>query len=176
MIDPATITTWQEGLRCVTKIAAQNAQFAASIKRMIQNQREHETRWYTERQNLKRTQSNRAVSSAKVDSILASLGTSLTKSADRAPEVDKNAELLDFDQKIYAAQQAMEAGMTAELKGLGVPFFGVSEGLVVPDGAEVKRDEEGHDVPLKRSQCVTESEMMELRRRMVKHLEDLYRD
>ena len=34
MIDPATITEWTEGLRCVTKIAAQNAQFAASIKRV----------------------------------------------------------------------------------------------------------------------------------------------
>jgi len=34
MIDPATITTWQEGLRCVTKIAAQNAQFAVSIRRV----------------------------------------------------------------------------------------------------------------------------------------------
>ena len=34
MIDPATITTWTEGLRCVTKIAAQNAQFAAKIKRV----------------------------------------------------------------------------------------------------------------------------------------------
>lgn len=33
-IDPATITTWQEGLRCVTKIAAQNAQFAATIRRV----------------------------------------------------------------------------------------------------------------------------------------------
>lgn len=33
-IDPATITTWQDGLRCVTKIAAQNIQFAASIRRV----------------------------------------------------------------------------------------------------------------------------------------------
>ena len=34
VIDPATITTWQEGLRCVTKIAAQNAQFASSIRKV----------------------------------------------------------------------------------------------------------------------------------------------
>lgn len=33
-IDPSTITTWQEGLRCVTKIAAQNANFAATIKKV----------------------------------------------------------------------------------------------------------------------------------------------
>lgn len=35
MIDPASITQWQEALRCVTKIAAQNAQFATSIKRVM---------------------------------------------------------------------------------------------------------------------------------------------
>lgn len=34
MIDPATITIWSEGLRCVTKLAAQNAQFAESIRRV----------------------------------------------------------------------------------------------------------------------------------------------
>ena len=34
MIDPATITTWQDGLRCVTKIAVQNAQFATCIKKV----------------------------------------------------------------------------------------------------------------------------------------------
>ena len=33
-VDPATITTWQEGLRCVTKISAQNVQFAASIRKV----------------------------------------------------------------------------------------------------------------------------------------------
>ena len=34
MIDPATITTWQEGLRCVTKIAAQNSHFAARVRKV----------------------------------------------------------------------------------------------------------------------------------------------
>lgn len=34
VIDPATITTWQEALRCVTKVAAQNKMFEASIKRV----------------------------------------------------------------------------------------------------------------------------------------------
>lgn len=34
MIDPCTITAWPDALRCVTKIAAQNAQFAANIKKV----------------------------------------------------------------------------------------------------------------------------------------------
>lgn len=34
VIDPAAITVWQDGLRCVTKIAAQNKMFEASIRRV----------------------------------------------------------------------------------------------------------------------------------------------
>jgi hypothetical protein len=34
VIDPATITVWQDGLRCVTKIAAQNKLFEATIRRV----------------------------------------------------------------------------------------------------------------------------------------------
>jgi hypothetical protein len=142
---------------------------------MMQTQREHEIRWYTERQNLKRTHSNRATSTASAQSILASLGASVTRPAEQSSEAHKDAELLEFDQKVYAAQQAMETGMTAELKGLGVPFFGVKEDLVVPDELEVKRAEEADGMP-KWSAVVTESEMRELRRRMINHLEDLYRD
>lgn len=34
IIDPATITVWQDGLRCVTKIAAQNKMFETTIRRV----------------------------------------------------------------------------------------------------------------------------------------------
>lgn len=34
VIDPATITTWQEGIRCVTKIAAENRQFGAQVRKV----------------------------------------------------------------------------------------------------------------------------------------------
>jgi hypothetical protein len=34
VIDPATITIWQDGLRCVTKIASQNKMFEASIRKV----------------------------------------------------------------------------------------------------------------------------------------------
>jgi hypothetical protein len=34
VIDPATITVWQDALRCVTKIAAQNKMFEATIRRV----------------------------------------------------------------------------------------------------------------------------------------------
>jgi hypothetical protein len=34
VIDPATITVWQDGLRCVTKIASQNKTFETSIRKV----------------------------------------------------------------------------------------------------------------------------------------------
>ena len=34
VIDPATITVWQDGLRCVTKIASQNKTFENSIRKV----------------------------------------------------------------------------------------------------------------------------------------------
>jgi hypothetical protein len=34
LIDPATITEWKQGLRCVSKIAQQNPEFAAAVRKV----------------------------------------------------------------------------------------------------------------------------------------------
>lgn len=193
MIDPSTITAWPDALRCITKIAAQNVQFAAGIKKvsirfpdnhperidcwiqMIKEQRAHEMRWYTERQNLKQTQANRAASAAKAQSILKSLNTGLPGSSVDQTAVDPESELAAFDCKIYTAQQHMETAMSAELKALGVPFFGTDQTLVVSDGTDPSEVQVTDDRP-KWSPLVTESHLFTLRRRMVQHLEDLYRE
>ena len=65
--------------------------------------------------------------------------------------------------------------MTAELKGLGVPFFGTDLNLVVPDGYDVGKEQLPESHP-RWSALVTDTELLTLRRRMVGHLEDLYRD
>ncbi|KAF2210183.1 hypothetical protein CERZMDRAFT_86248 [Cercospora zeae-maydis SCOH1-5] len=177
MIDPATITVWPEALRCVTKIGAQNPKFAVSIKRMMKDQRANEMRWYSERQNLKHVQANRAAEAAKAQSILQSLNQNSYEPLPEleTPEDKKERELTEFDQKIYAAQEAMDAAMTAELKSLGVPFFGTSESLIVPDDQDLSdcKLPDGHP---KYSPLVTRSELAALRGKMVDLLEDLYRD
>ncbi|EME88566.1 uncharacterized protein MYCFIDRAFT_209845 [Pseudocercospora fijiensis CIRAD86] len=177
MIDPATITVWSEGLRCVTKLAAQNAQFAESIRRMIKDQRANEMRWYSERQSLKQTQANRSSSAARAQSILKSLNTSFYGSPPEVvePEVDKERELAEFDQKLYSAQVTMESAMILELKGLGVPFFGTDASLVVSNDSDLSKDANSQNNP-KWSPLVTEDQLMVLRRKMVQHLEDLYKD
>lgn len=184
VIDPATITTWQEGLRCVTKIASQNSQFAAIIRKMMQDQRNNELRWYNSRQNLKHTQAKRAGSSAQAQSILASISSgarsttptdepSKSAGANGSGQMDSEAELAAFDRRIYEAQREMEIGMVTELKGLGVPFFGTDQSLVAANGVGADKVSESRP---KWSSLVTETELLELRRKMVQHLEDLYRD
>jgi hypothetical protein len=37
LIDPATITEWKQGLRCVSKIAQQNPEFAAAVRKVLTN-------------------------------------------------------------------------------------------------------------------------------------------
>jgi hypothetical protein len=40
LIDPSTITEWKQGLRCVSKIAAQNPDFAPTVRKVT-----HVLRW-----------------------------------------------------------------------------------------------------------------------------------
>ena len=65
--------------------------------------------------------------------------------------------------------------MTAELKSLGVPFFGTEQSLIVPDGTEEATDQPPGS-ELKWSPKITETQFLALRRRMVQYLEDSYKD
>jgi len=63
------------------------------------------------------------------------------------------AELDAYDMKVYKAQQEMHKSMTAELKTLGVPFFGMRTDSLVK---------------------LKEAELLELQKKMLRHLEDMY--
>lgn len=142
----------------------------------MRDQRAHEMRWYSERQALKQAQISRSSSAAKALSILQSINQGAAGSVVE-PQSDeaKEAELAVFDWKVYTAQHSMEEAMTAELKGLGVPFFGTSSDLVVSadEQAATKASSASHP---KWSTPVTEIELLDLKRKMVSHLEILYRD
>lgn len=69
----------------------------------------------------------------------------------------------------------METAMIAELKSLGVPFFGTDPGLIVPDGTEEAIDHASGSLP-KWSPKISEMQLTALRRRMVQYLEDSYKD
>ena len=142
---------------------------------MIAEQKKHEMQWYSERQNLKQIQANRTSSAAQAQSILRSLSGGGNTAPTGTNAVDSEAELVEFDRKIYAAQLDMETAMTAELKRLGVPFFGTDRNAVLSSDDETSVERLSHRRPIW-SPLVTETQLLELRRRMVGHLEDLYGD
>lgn len=52
LIDPATIIDWKQGLRCISKIAAQNPQFSVSVRKLIKDQEANVKQWEAGRQRL----------------------------------------------------------------------------------------------------------------------------
>ncbi|THY70169.1 hypothetical protein D6C86_08280 [Aureobasidium pullulans] len=181
IIDPATITEWSAGLRCVTKIAAQNPMFADKIRGLIKDQRSNEMAWYQNRQTVKQMQAKRSASANELQNILKSVG-GIGINTPQTPE-EKAAELAAFDQKLYKAQLAMNESMSQVLKHLGVPFFGTHAALILPDhdgngDQNEKKDEQIVDAQGERpkwSPRVTAKELMELKRKMVGYLEDMYK-
>lgn len=144
---------------------------------MMENQRQNEMRWYAERQALRQSQGSRERATAQVGEILKGLSNG---SHDDSPSTSTDVgnlgeELAKFDRKIYAAQLSMDATMTSELKGLGVPFFGTVESAVLDDDGAGDAMQVLSSRP-KHSPLVTEKQLAELRRRMIEHLEALYRD
>jgi hypothetical protein len=60
----------------------------------------------------------------------------------------------------------------AELKRLGVPFFGVSPSLIIAN--ELQQTSAARD-PLSKA-LITQEELMALQRKMIQYLEDMYKD
>jgi hypothetical protein len=87
----------------------------------------------------------------------------------RTPEREQE-ELTQYDAKVYRASKAMVEMQSSSLKVLGVPFFGVRPHLLASEDEEVGNHEDG--TPKK----VTQSQVLELQRRMLTHLLDLYGD
>lgn len=52
LIDPATIIDWKSGLRCVSKIAAQNLDFPASVRKLMKDQEGNVRQWEAGRTRL----------------------------------------------------------------------------------------------------------------------------
>jgi hypothetical protein len=86
----------------------------------------------------------------------------------------EQAELTQYDAKVYRACKAMTDAQTSALKVLGVPFFGTKPGLILHES------EESVEGSIKEGgasgQKVTKRQLLELQRKMLNHLMELYGD
>lgn len=92
----------------------------------------------------------------------------------QTPEREKE-ELDQYDAKVYRACKAMVESQTSSLKVLGVPFFGVKPYLIV---YSLENPSETAELPSGQAGGgkITKEQLLELQRKMLNHLMELYGD
>jgi hypothetical protein len=85
----------------------------------------------------------------------------------KTPEREQ-AELSQYDSKVYRACKAMTEAQTSSLKVLGVPFFGTKPHLILHESEEPSLN--GSE------QKIAKSQLLELQQKMLNHLMELYGD
>lgn len=91
----------------------------------------------------------------------------------QTPEREKE-ELEQYDAKVYRACKAMVESQTSSLKVLGVPFFGVKPYLVVGAAYDPMEVADAPSAP--EGGKITKDQLLELQRKMLNHLMELYGD
>ncbi|KAH7139211.1 hypothetical protein B0J11DRAFT_37695 [Dendryphion nanum] len=168
-VDPATITEWKHGLRCVSKVAAQNPSFSASIQKLIKDQERNMRDWDNGRKRLVEEQTAKRENEKTQRAAISLPGILDNAPVLRTPECEKE-ELDSFYQKVHRACARMTESQTVELKRLGVPFFGTRPHLMLSD------DDEGDDDSADGQGKITKKQLIELQRKMLNHLMELYGD
>jgi hypothetical protein len=93
--------------------------------------------------------------------------------APQTPEREK-AELSQYDAKVYRACKAMTEAQTSSLKVLGVPFFGTKPHLIIFESSEPSS---ATDTEQKSgNQKISKGQLLNLQRKMLNHLMELYGD
>ncbi|KFX86185.1 hypothetical protein V490_09184, partial [Pseudogymnoascus sp. VKM F-3557] len=167
--DASKITDWPTALRCVMRSVASNERVVGEIRKLIQTQHEHETQWCAGRRELAMKIDARKVGQKKLDDVLRAVGGQVTENP--TPPSDGAEELRTFDAKVYRAQCQMVVEMGGKLQRLGVPFFGTRPELIRYDGGV---DGAADDRAEGDGKGITESELLEMQRRMLGILEDLH--
>lgn len=87
-------------------------------------------------------------------------------------------ELSQYDAKVYRACKAMTEAQTSSLKVLGVPFFGTRPHLILHESEEPEKDNnDQHQTQTSvGDQKISKSQQLELQRKMLNHLMELYGD
>jgi hypothetical protein len=82
-----------------------------------------------------------------------------------------------YDAKVYRACKAMTEAQTSSLKVLGVPFFGTKPHLILHESEEPPSDADtGQKTGNSGGQKISKVQLLELQRKMLNHLMELYGD
>ncbi|CAG8977884.1 hypothetical protein HYALB_00001761 [Hymenoscyphus albidus] len=174
-IDPATITEWSAGLRCVMKTVARHENVMNDIRRMIKVQHEHEEQWFKGREALLERQVARKEGQKKLDEVMKAIGGAVSSNTPTNTTEELARELETFDMKVYKAQMQMAKEMTSKLRNMGVPFFGTRTELIRPmSHANTGRGDASKESGGKA--LIDEIELVKLQRKMLGILEDLCSD
>ncbi|KAJ5553183.1 hypothetical protein N7494_002561 [Penicillium frequentans] len=169
-IDPSTITTWPAALRYVMRTVGQNEETQLRIRGLIRSQHNHERQWWKGREALLQRQGARGDKQKELDAVLRSIGAPVESKEGSTTEEDQ-AELTNYDTKIYKASVQMVDALTAELRGHQIPFFVLKKSLV--RGSASSEELNGtSDVEPK----LSKSDLIDLQRRMLQLLEDLCKE
>ena len=91
----------------------------------------------------------------------------------QTPEREQE-ELEQYDAKVYRASKLMVESQTSSLKVLGVPFFGVKPDFLLDDNEEsLSTDQESQG---QAGGKITKKQVLELQKKMLNHLVELYGD
>ncbi|KAJ5180474.1 hypothetical protein N7492_003684 [Penicillium capsulatum] len=174
-VDPSTITTWSAALRHVMRTIGQDEEIQLRIRGLIRSQHNHERQWWKGREALVQKQQARGEKKKELDAVLSSIGAPVD-SKDASSVQEDRAEIQNYDAKVYRASVQMAEALTAELRGLRVPFFVLQRSMIkdssVAEGISSKSDGTHLDVGPK----LTRLELVDLQRRMLELLQDLCKE
>ncbi|KAI9887954.1 MAG: hypothetical protein M1823_000211 [Watsoniomyces obsoletus] len=179
-IDPATITDWPGALRCVMRTVAVHDASIARIKKMIKVQHEHERQWWEGRQALLKKHEARIDGRKKLDDVLRAVGGQPSLGSSQADTEADASELKLYDRKVHIASTEMVKAMQAELRELGVPFFGVRSHLVIVEKTNLGKrsrnsvggDGDGDEKAGSKG-VIEQQQLIELQRKMLQLLQDM---
>ncbi|KAJ5127399.1 hypothetical protein N7448_008178 [Penicillium atrosanguineum] len=174
--DPATITTWPAALRYVMRAVGQSEETQLRIRGLIRSQHSHEQQWWKAREILLGKQQARGEKKKELDAVLRSIGAPVDSKEVSSMEEDKE-ELANYDAKVYRASAQMTDAMTAELRGLKIPFFVIQQSLIQePTESNSIKGFSAQEKRLEGSATVTKAELASLQRRMLELLQDLCKE
>jgi hypothetical protein len=94
----------------------------------------------------------------------------------QTPEREQE-EMSGYDQKVYRASKAMVESQSSSLKVLGVPFFGTRPYLILHDEEQKSASEMADSMTVDQHDGkITETQLLNLQRKMLNHLMELYGD